>query len=156
MLVQLREAQMPAEERRSFSMQAVHRMQAAGGLALVNSDDTLARQAGADGIHLTSIQLMQLERRPDFSWVGASCHNEHEVRRAEELELDFVAVGPLAPTPTHPESKVLGWDGFSALAQGVTLPVYALGGLAASDLPEARRRGAHGIAMIRGAWSGVN
>jgi 8-oxo-dGTP diphosphatase len=31
--------------------------------------------------------------------------------------------------------------------------VYAIGGLAPADLPDAWRAGAHGIAMIRGAWS---
>ena len=32
------------------------------------------------------------------------------------------------------------------------IPVYAIGGLSAADLPSAWRAGAHGVAMIRAAW----
>lgn len=153
--VQVRESGLPAAGRRAFAAQVVQRMHAAGGLALVNSDEALARETGADGLHLPARQLMAIAQRPDFSWVTASCHDKTQRDRAEALGLDFVLAGPVKPTPTHPGSKVLGWDGFRALAAGSTLPVYALGGLAPGDLLTARRNGAHGIAMIRGAWEPV-
>lgn len=151
-LVQVREAQMTADQRRDFSAQVVRRVHAAGGLVLVNADENVAREVGADGVHLPARVLMGLGQRPDFPWVGASCHHPEEVRRAESLGLDFVLAGSVKPTPTHAGSPVLGWNGFAGLAQGAMLPVYALGGLVRSDLHEARRCGAHGIAMIRGAW----
>jgi 8-oxo-dGTP diphosphatase len=46
----------------------------------------------------------------------------------------------------------MGWDKFTELAQGYSLPVFALGGMHPSDLAAARSAGAHGIAMVRGAW----
>jgi 8-oxo-dGTP diphosphatase len=55
-------------------------------------------------------------------------------------------------TPTHPDARPLGWEGFSALAQGVAIPVFALGGMNPRDLETAWRCGAHGIAMVRGSW----
>jgi 8-oxo-dGTP diphosphatase len=152
-LVQVREAAMPAAERPTFAAQVVRRMHAVGGLVLVNSDEVLAREAGADGVHLPARQLAAIAARPDFAWVGASCHDAAELARAEALGLDVVLAGPVKPTPTHPDSPVLGWEGFERLAQDATVPVYALGGLLAGDLREARRHGAHGLAMIRGAWS---
>ena len=42
-----------------------------------------------------------------------------------------------------------------ARSRATTLPVYALGGLSAADLPAAIDAGAHGIAAIRGAWPGL-
>jgi 8-oxo-dGTP diphosphatase len=105
------------------------------------------------GIHLTSLQLMALAARPDLEWVGASCHNASELARAAELELDFVVLGPVLPTASHPGAPHLGWDRFEALIRDYPLPVFALGGLTHADLDAARRRGAHGIALKSGAWS---
>jgi 8-oxo-dGTP diphosphatase len=57
------------------------------------------------------------------------------------------------PTPTHPGAPTLGWSGFAACIQDNTIPVYALGGMCPEDLPKARQFGAHGVAMLRGAWN---
>ena len=56
-------------------------------------------------------------------------------------------------TPSHPGQPGIGWARFEALRQAVSLPIYAIGGLAAEDLAIARGHGAQGIAAIRGLWS---
>jgi thiamine monophosphate synthase len=55
-------------------------------------------------------------------------------------------------TPTHPQAVPLRFDGFAALVADAQLPVFALGGLAASDLDTAIDSGAHGVALRRAAW----
>ena len=55
-------------------------------------------------------------------------------------------------TQTHPLATSLGWERFGALIQNYSLPVYGLGGLDHNDLITAQHHGAHGIAMMRGAW----
>ena len=40
------------------------------------------------------------------------------------------------------------------LIRDYPLPVYAIGGMRAEDLEQAWRCGAHGLAMLRGAWAG--
>jgi 8-oxo-dGTP diphosphatase len=67
--------------------------------------------------------------------------------------LDFALLGPVEATPSHPGAATLGWEGFEACAAGGSLPVFALGGLAAADLDRAILRGAHGVALRRAAWS---
>jgi len=52
-------------------------------------------------------------------------------------------------------SAVLGWPCFRELAALTTIPVYALGGMTADTLAEARKAGAYGIAAIRSLWGGV-
>jgi 8-oxo-dGTP diphosphatase len=69
------------------------------------------------------------------------------------LGLDFVVLGPVREKSTADKSPALGWKQFADIARGTTLPVYAIGGLTRADVPHAWRAGAHGIAMIRGAWS---
>jgi 8-oxo-dGTP diphosphatase len=76
-----------------------------------------------------------------------------DLRRAEELGLDFAVLGPVAATPSHPDATPLGWARFAELRETVGLPIYALGGLCLDEVATARRHGAQGIAAMRGLWS---
>ena len=151
-LIQVREKGLQAEELARFAGTVIAKARAQGARVLVNSDIELAQRLGADGVHLNSAQLVQLAHRPALPWVAASCHNAAELARALQLGVDFVVLGPVQATPTHPGAPVLGWDAFGVLAQGMALPVFALGGMQAADLESAWCRGAHGIAMVRGSW----
>jgi 8-oxo-dGTP diphosphatase len=83
---------------------------------------------------------------------AASCHTRAELERAMELQMDFVATGAVMPTTSHADGPFLGWDGLAVLIAGSSVPVYAIGGLGEEDLEPAWSAGAHGVAMIRGAW----
>ena len=107
----------------------------------------------ADGIHFTAEQLMTLRARPEGVLLcAASCHTGQELGHAMAIGLDFVVLGPVKATPSHPDAEPIGWDGFRRIVDGASIPVYAIGGLRSSDLHEARRAGAHGLAMISGSW----
>jgi 8-oxo-dGTP diphosphatase len=111
----------------------------------------------ADGIHFSAEQLMTLRARPkaepNCTLMAASCHTVEDLGHAMAIGLDFVVLGPVKPTRSHPGAAVLGWDGFRRIAEGASIPVYAIGGLRPRDLDDARRAGAHGLAMIGGSWS---
>jgi 8-oxo-dGTP diphosphatase len=149
-LVQVREKSLARDALRRFAERVLVLARAHGAKVLVNSDVDLAREIGADGVHLTAAQLQG--SRPDIPWCGASCHSREELRRAEDLGADFAVLGPVRSTPSHPGSVPLGWDGFREIGAGSSIPVYALGGVVPRDLEQARSCGAHGLAMVRGAW----
>jgi 8-oxo-dGTP diphosphatase len=150
--VQLREKSMPRERLAALARRVVAAARSHDAMVVVNADVALAREAGAHGVHLTARQLATLAERPGLEWVGASCHTAEELRRAEVLGADFAVLGPVLATPTHAGAPTLGWDGFERAARGAAIPVFALGGMRPGDLQRAWSRGAHGIAMIRGAW----
>jgi 8-oxo-dGTP diphosphatase len=152
-LVQLREGALPEMQRESFVSAAVARCQQHGAQVLVNGDAQLARAIGADGLHLPARQLMAMNQRPPFPLVAASCHERRELEHAARLGLDFAVLGSLRPTATHPGDAGLGWASFAQLAAGLPIPVYAIGGLSAADMPDALAAGAQGIAAIRAAWA---
>ena len=152
-LIQVREAELPPAERETFTRAMLDLARPAGALVVVNGDAELAARLDADGLHLPAVHLAATGRRPDFEWVGASCHTRAELERAAGLGLDYALLGPVWPTTTHPDHPGLGWEKFAELAAGLPLPVLALGGLTAADIPTARAAGAHGIAAIRGAWN---
>lgn len=154
-LLQIREKQMAKDLLREFSMKVLALARVYQAKVLINSDLSLAREVGADGVHFTSSQLLAMSCRPDsgHGLCGASCHSVEELFTAEQLGFDFVVLGPVQPTLSHPGLSALGWRKFAALIRDYALPVYALGGLRPQDLPVAQEMGAHGIAMMRGIVS---
>lgn len=151
-LLQIREKGWGHQELLYLSTKAIALAHAAGAKVLINEDSELAKVVGADGVHLTGMQLANCAQRPDFELCAASCHNEAELKRAMDLELDFAMVSPVLPTKSHPGAVHLGWDEFANIAQKSEIPVFALGGMQLSDLQLAWRKGAHGIALLRQAW----
>ena len=117
---------------------------------LINSALINADKIKADGLHLTSCDLMALSKRPDIEGlIAASCHNLEQLQQAEKMGVDFVVLAPVLPTLTHPDAEPLGWERFSKWVEQVNLPVFALGGLSMNDMQTAQMAGAQGIAAIR-------
>ena len=115
---------------------------------LINSQMPVKRHA-KEGVHLSSSDLMSLRRRPESTgFVGASCHDLQELRKAEQLELDFAVLSPVLITSSHPAAKALGWQQFGVWVAKVNIPVFALGGLAKKDYNQALAYGAQGISGI--------
>jgi 8-oxo-dGTP diphosphatase len=69
-----------------------------------------------------------------------------------KLGLDYLVAGPVRDTPSHPGAATLGWNGFAALVRDCPVPAYAIGGLTRADIAEAKRHGAHGIALRSAAF----
>ena len=149
-LIQVRDKGWPDAQRLWFAESVCRVARGYGALVVINDNEKIARAVGADGIHLSAAQLAKCTARPDFNWVGASCHNSAEIARAGELELDYALLGPVLPTPTHPEASGLGWAKFASEISGNTIPVFALGGMRNEFLAEAQRHGAQGVALMRG------
>lgn len=115
---------------------------------LLNSQMQVNRLAG-EGVHLTSPDLMVLNERPEGAGlVAASCHNLQELRKAEQLALDFAVLSPIKVTSSHPDAKALGWAQFEEWISEVNIPVFALGGMRMQDYEQALMYGAQGISGI--------
>lgn len=121
----------------------------------LNASEQLAGNVNADALHLSSTRLEQLGHRRDFEgrWLGASCHNQKEINQAVEKGVDYITLSPVQRTASHPETKPLGWQEFSALVAHCPVPVFALGGVSAADLLQVIESGAQGVAGISGFFS---
>jgi 8-oxo-dGTP diphosphatase len=153
-LVQLRAKQLSDVALRTLVPKVQQRCRQAGARLLLNTETAVAAELGVDGVHLTSARLRALTVRPLDSGqlVGASCHTMEDVQHAGDLGLDFVVVSPVKQTTSHPDARPLGYRRLLQLTEQATVPVYALGGMQFSDLGEAFRHGAQGIAAISGLW----
>lgn len=154
-LVRLRAKRLDAGAYRALAQRASDYCRSRGIALLLNEAPEIVAQTGADGVHLTSAQLMALKERPVSTnlWVAASCHSPEELQQAERLCVDFVVLSPVLATDSHPDARPLGWSRFARLVDGANLPVYALGGMQQAHLAEAKKHGAQGIAALRGFWS---
>lgn len=147
--LQVRRGELTAAEWHDWSVLcAGHRV-----TAIPNTTPGSALADKLQAMHLSAASLATLQARPDLPLVGASVHSRAEIQRAEELGLDYVILGSVKETPTHPGVAGLGWNTWANVAYWPALPVYAIGGLRTNDLDEAQQHGAHGIAMIGGAWN---
>ena len=150
-LVQLREKSLPRLRMQHLLSRVLARTSPVGVPVVVNSDCGAYPQGG--GIHLTAADLAAAASRPEAPLVGASCHSADELAHAAALGLDYAVLGPVHATASHPGAATLGWPGFAALARERPMPVYAIGGLARADLAEAKRHGAHGVALLSAAFA---
>jgi 8-oxo-dGTP diphosphatase len=150
MIVQLREKGMEAQKVQHLLSRTLARAEPFGSRVVVNSDNGRFPQCG--GLHLTAKALMAAEGRPQATIVGASCHDEREIAHAASIGVDYVVVGPVKETASHPGVTPLGWERFALLVRDQPMPSYAIGGLTRAELATARQHAAHGVALLGAAF----
>ncbi|GGP24059.1 Nudix family hydrolase [Silvimonas iriomotensis] len=150
----LREPQLDAADFATLAQTVIARARPHGARVFLHDHVELARELGADGVHLSARAAAALSGRPrGLDWVGASVHNVAELTQAQHIGVDYAVAGHIKDTASHPGAAPMGWAGFDALARaGWPFPLYAIGGLAAADGAAAQAQGAHGVALLSGAW----
>lgn len=125
--------------------------QKTGQAMLLNSDTWVNLREHLDALpcplHLTQAHLLSGHFQ-DLQCAGASVHDAGSLRIAFDRGLSYAVLGAVKQTTSHPEQSGLGWERFLEITQAARLPVFAIGGLAGHDIPDARLHGAHGIAML--------
>lgn len=124
-----------------------------GALAIINDHVELAKECGADGVHLGREDMPWAKARAllgDRMIIGGTINFAADVERARQAGcLDYVGVGPLRFTGTKKKlAPVLGLGGVSELIEQLgDLPAYVIGGVRAEDLAGVRAAGASGVAV---------
>lgn len=124
---------------------------------VVSCQDAAVWSESVLAVRLTQNELMALDLAelslPDYP-VIVSCHDEASIFKANELAkihpVMAILLSPVLPTLTHPDAPSLGWEEFARLSKLSFVPVVALGGVNAADLPKALAHGAVAVAGIRG------
>jgi len=152
-MVQIREKYLSFLELKKVSEEIMAICKPFSAKVIINSNINLVEDLNASGVHLTSLQLKVLDKKPSNMFVGASCHSEVDIMIAEEKGIDFVVLSPVNKTLSHLDIKPMGWKNFSKIANKTNIPIYALGGMKRVDLSRAYQYGAIGISSQRDAWS---
>ncbi len=120
---------------------------------VVNDDPRVARDCGADGVHLGQHDAPLSEAREilgDEAVIGLSTHTPEQTRRACALEPSYVGVGPVFPTPTKENpDPALGLNGMREMLSVADVPAVVLGGIDHSNVDEVLAAGARSVAAVR-------
>lgn len=126
-----------------------------GALLVVNDRVDVALAAGADGVHLAEASLPVAAARallPAPALVGASVHDLGRIREATSEGADYLIVGTIYATPSHPERPGRGPAWLGNVATATDLPLLAIGGVSCDRVAPCLDAGAHGVAVLRGVW----
>ncbi|TGN38160.1 Nudix family hydrolase [Marinobacter confluentis] len=106
------------------------------------------------GLHMPWREAQKHRARPvdDRYLLAVSCHNEQEIRHAIRIGADFITLGPVKSTDSHPDTEPMGPETFRQMVAGAPVVVFGLGGLGAEDQNEIVACGAQGIAGISYWW----
>jgi thiamine-phosphate pyrophosphorylase len=119
---------------------------------IMNDSADLCLAADFDGVHLGQDDLSPVGARavlgPD-KWVGFSTHTENQLREADQLPLDYIAIGPVFTTASKAKpDPLIGLDGIRR-ARGLTAKrLVAIGGITRENCRAAIDAGADCVAVI--------
>ena len=123
---------------------------------LINDRVDIALTAGADGVHLGQDDLPLPEARallgPDRI-LGATAHTVEEALRAQAEGADYLGVGAMFPTGTKTNTIPTSADTLKAICAAVSIPVVAIGGVTAQNLPTLAGTGIAGAAVVSAIFS---
>ncbi|HEU4686317.1 MAG TPA: thiamine phosphate synthase [Nitrospira sp.] len=119
---------------------------------IVNDRCDLAMALEADGVHLGQEDFPYAEARLLLGpkrIIGVSTHNAEQVRQADNFKPDYIGFGPIfTPASKHDHDPIVGMEGLRAVRSLTALPIFAIGGITADDVPRVMQAGANGIAVI--------
>jgi len=126
-----------------------------GALLLVNDRVDVAMALGVWGAHLGRRSLPPGLARtllgPD-ALVGVSAHDREEAAAATREAADFLLVGTIYPTPSHPHREPAGPILLKEVGSVAPVPLLAIGGVTPARVAELLAMGAHGVAVRGGVW----
>jgi thiamine-phosphate pyrophosphorylase len=129
-VVQLREKSLDARPLLERARLALRVCRGLGVPFVLNDRPDLALEAGADGVHVGQLDAPpSLARRilgPD-AIVGHSTRGGDQLAAAAGEPVDYVSVGPILPTATHPTREAIGLDALRAAVDATTLPFFVTG-----------------------------
>ena len=150
--VQLREKDLPADDRYRLSGELRRITSLYGARLLINESADIARDVHADGVHLPesgpSVEAARKIIGPE-RLIGVSCHSLDSAVSAQRNGADFITFGPVFFTPSKVAyGSPLGLERLSETASNLSIPVFGLGGINECNIARVMAAGAHGVALI--------
>jgi len=152
-LIQLREKNTPEEEIVNLGKELLSITKKYGIPLLINDSPALAKEIGADGVHLGEYDPPVSEARKllgEGAIIGVSCYGKVERGiRAEKEGADYAAFGSPFSTPTKPHRISTPLEILKEAKKRITrIPIFAVGGINMENALSVLETGVDGIAVI--------
>jgi thiamine-phosphate pyrophosphorylase len=157
-IIQLRAKKESLDEVRRLSEKILPITRAADVPLVINDHPELARDLGADFVHLGQEDFfdagfthrVQLSALNSSLKLGLSSHAREQARRAIKAGADYVAIGPVFATGTKPGRAPVTLDYVRWASAHITIPWFAIGGITLQNMESVLAAGARRICVVSG------
>jgi thiamine-phosphate pyrophosphorylase len=155
-VIQFRDKRPDRALREALARQLLAVCRAHTACLLINDDMALAREIGADGVHLgkddpdpSAARALLGER----AIIGVSCYNRLELARdAAARGADYIAFGRFFPSRTKPQAVQAEPELLRQARAVIDLPLVAIGGITPENGAPLISAGADMLAVIHGVF----
>jgi thiamine-phosphate pyrophosphorylase len=154
--VQLRVKNKPYEECLAIAQKTKVICKTYGARLIINDDVKLAKEIGADGVHLGKADMSPVEARTILSndfIIGGTANTIEDIERLVAAKVDYIGLGPFRFTTTKENlSPIIGIEGYEKIMKqcqekGISIPIIAIGGIKTVDIKTIMQTGVYGIAV---------
>ncbi|HHU62127.1 MAG: thiamine phosphate synthase [Bacillota bacterium] len=126
---------------------------------VINDNVEVALEVNADGIHVgqsdTDVEQVRALLGPN-KIVGASARTLEQALLAQEKGADYLGVGAVFATSTKEDAKTLSRNSLKKIANGVDIPVVAIGGITENNILGLKGSNIAGVALISSILAAPN
>ena len=154
--IQLRMKDATDEEILPVALEAQRMCKEVGATFIIDDHVELVKRIKADGVHLGKKDMPIAEARKILGngfIIGGTANTFEDVRAHYEAGANYIGCGPFRFTTTKKGlSPILGLEGYISIcsqmkAEGINLPIVAIGGITLEDIPLIMQTGVTGIAL---------
>ncbi|MDH6533874.1 thiamine phosphate synthase [Parabacteroides sp. 52] len=154
--IQLRMKDATAEEVEATGKDALKLCQSAGAKLYIDDHVEVCKILKADGVHLGKQDMPVDKARVllgEGYIIGGTANTWEDIQRLVIMKADYIGLGPFRFTTTKKHlSPILGLEGYrrivaSCRQHAIHLPLFAIGGIRAEDIPALLQTGISGIAL---------
>ena len=149
--VMLREKDLPAPALEALARELMALARRWDAAVSINGNAEVALAVGAAGVHLPQGRSPAAARRRlgSDALIGVSAHGRGEASAAAAAGADYVTLSPIFASVSKPGyGPALGLATLRRAAEGLPIPVLALGGVTPENVAACRTAGAAGIAVL--------
>lgn len=157
-IIQVREKKLPDRDLVAHGRRVREWTAKAGALFIMNDRPDLAVLTDADGVHVGQEELTVREARRIVGpnkLVGVSTHTIEQARQAVLDGADYIGVGPVFSSSTKSFPHLAGLDFAREVAEEISLPAFAIGGITPENVERVVSAGLR-RAAVSGAICGAD
>lgn len=150
-MIQLREKNISQEEYIKKAVSLLKITKKYNVPLIINDSVETALKSGADGVHLGQSDGDPEAARKilgDKAIIGVTAKTVEQAAKAQAAGADYLGSGAMFVSPTKPDAIAMSAETLRQICNSVTIPVYAIGGIAADNCSVLKNTGICGIAAV--------
>ena len=158
-IVQLREKELVHNDLKTLALSVKRVCDKYHVTFIINDDVALAKEIGADGVHLGADDMAIADARAllgDNVVIGATAKTIEQAKKAEEAGADYIGSGAVFGSDTKKDATPMSRELLDSICKCVSIPVVAIGGIDAYNVSELRDTSIAGVAVVSGIFARSN